>query len=66
MRFIACGHVHLLDRWPVTRQALAQGSEYHQSKEEIDIYPDFVMMAKSFGVPSKRIMRPAELKPAIQ
>lgn len=43
-----------------------QGSEYHSSQLEGDIYPDFVMMAKSFGVASKRIMRPAELKPAIR
>lgn len=43
-----------------------QGSEYHTSNLEGDIYPDFVMMAKSFGVPSKRIMRPSELQPAIR
>ncbi|KAK9799788.1 hypothetical protein WJX73_007892 [Symbiochloris irregularis] len=43
-----------------------RGSEYHTSNVEGDIYPDFVMMAKSFGVTSKRIMRPSELRPAIR
>ena len=31
-----------------------------------DIYPDFVMMANSFGVKAKRVSKPEELRPAIQ
>ena len=43
-----------------------QGSEYHETKEVKDIYPDFVMMAKSFGLPGKRVFTPEELRPAIR
>ena len=30
------------------------------------MYPDFVMMAKSCGVPGRRVIKPADLRPAIQ
>ena len=40
--------------------------EWHVSKEEKDIFPDFVKMAEAFGVPSKRITHPDELRPAIR
>lgn len=45
---------------------LVQQGEYHKSGLISDIYPDFVMMAQSFGVPGKRILRPEELRPAIK
>ena len=31
-----------------------------------DIFPDFVMMAAAFGVPAKRVVRPEDLRSAIQ
>ena len=31
-----------------------------------DIFPDFVLMAAAFGIPAKRVVRPEELRPAIQ
>ena len=40
--------------------------EYHVSGDLKDIYPDFVMMANSFGVKAKRVSTPEELRPAIQ
>ena len=40
--------------------------EYHVSGDLKDIYPDFVMMANSFGVKAKRVSKPEELRPAIQ
>ena len=40
--------------------------EWHVSKEEKDIFPDFVKMAEAFGVPAKRITHPDELRPAIR
>jgi acetolactate synthase-1/2/3 large subunit len=40
--------------------------DYQKSGLVKDIYPDFVMMAQSFGVPAKRVMKPEELRPAIQ
>ena len=46
--------------------ALVQDGDYQKSKLMEDIYPDFVMMAKSFGVPSKRVTSPEELRPAIR
>lgn len=30
------------------------------------IYPDFVMMAASFGVPARRVVAPGELRAAIR
>ncbi|KAG7667139.1 hypothetical protein KSW81_000881 [Nannochloris sp. 'desiccata'] len=41
-------------------------AEWHVSKDIKDIYPDFVKMAEAFGVPSKRVMHPSELRPAIK
>jgi acetolactate synthase I/II/III large subunit len=35
-------------------------------QDEADIYPDFVMMARSFGVPSARVIKKAELRAAIR
>lgn len=43
-----------------------RGSEYHTSNQEVDIYPDFRMMGQAFGIPSKRIFKPDELRPAIR
>ena len=43
-----------------------QESEYHTSKLESDVYPDFVMMAKSCGVPGRRVVRPADLRAAVR
>lgn len=41
-------------------------SEYHVSKDISDIYPDFVTMAKSFGVNSKRVIEKKDLRAAIR
>ena len=41
-------------------------SEWHTSKDPKDIFPDFVKMAESFGVPGRRVFRPEELRPAIR
>ena len=41
-------------------------SEWHQSHDEADIYPDFPAMAKSFGVPSRRVIRKADIRGAIR
>ncbi|BDA51064.1 Acetolactate synthase 1, chloroplastic [Coccomyxa sp. Obi] len=41
-------------------------SEYHATGDLKDIYPDFVMMAASFGIPGKRVVKPEDLRPAIQ
>ena len=41
-------------------------AEYHQTGELEDIYPDFVGVARAFGVPSRRVVRPAELREAIR
>lgn len=43
-----------------------QEAEYHLTGLPGDIYPDFVMMAKSCGVPGSRIFRPEELRAAIR
>lgn len=40
--------------------------DYQKSGLMEDIYPDFVMMAKAFGVPGKRVTKPEELRPAIK
>jgi acetolactate synthase I/II/III large subunit len=45
---------------------LSQEAEYHQTHEETDIYPDFVTIARGFGVPSKRVRHPSELRAAIR
>jgi thiamine pyrophosphate-dependent acetolactate synthase large subunit-like protein len=36
------------------------------TQEETDIYPDFVTIARGFGVPSKRVRHPSELRAAIR
>lgn len=41
-------------------------SEWHESKNPKDIYPDFVKMAESFGVPARRVFKPEEVRPAIR
>jgi acetolactate synthase-1/2/3 large subunit len=41
-------------------------AEWHTTQELKDIYPDFVMMAQSFGVPAKRVVKPQELRAAIR
>ena len=41
-------------------------SEWHQSNDEADIYPDFPAMAKSFGVPSRRVIKKSDIRGAIR
>lgn len=41
-------------------------SEWHESNDEADIYPDFPAMAKSFGVPSRRVIKKADIRGAIR
>lgn len=41
-------------------------SEWHVTHDEADIYPNFPAMANSFGVPSKRIIKKEDVRPAIQ
>ena len=36
------------------------------TQEVKDIYPDFVAIAKGFGVPSRRVIDPTELRDAIR
>eukprot|EP00882_Tetradesmus_deserticola_P029709 GHRQ01033303.1.p1 GENE.GHRQ01033303.1~~GHRQ01033303.1.p1 ORF type:complete len:123 (-),score=30.87 GHRQ01033303.1:527-895(-) len=36
-------------------------SEWHDTQDEADIYPDFVLMAKSFGVPGEHRQAPAAM-----
>ena len=43
-----------------------QEAEFHVTQEETDIYPDFVTIARGFGVPSKRVRHPSELRAAIR
>ena len=50
----------------LTCSFLLQESEYHVTHEETDIYPDFVTIASGFGVPSKRVRHPSELRAAIR
>jgi hypothetical protein len=37
-------------------------AEWHETQNEEDIYPDFVTMAKAFGVPSRRVIKKSELR----
>lgn len=37
-------------------------AEWHETGDEKDIYPDFIMMAKSFGVPAKRVIKKSDLR----
>ena len=43
-----------------------QEGEYHKSNDIKDIYPDFVMMAQSFGIPSKRVIQKEDLRAAVR
>lgn len=43
-----------------------QESEYQVTKKEEDIYPNFVKMADSFGIPARRVIDPSELRGAIR
>jgi acetolactate synthase-1/2/3 large subunit len=40
--------------------------EYHETKDEADIFPDFVKICEGFRVPAERVVRKEDLKPAIQ
>ena len=40
--------------------------EFHVTGDLKDIFPDFVMMAASFGIPAKRVTKPQELRAAIR
>jgi acetolactate synthase I/II/III large subunit len=41
-------------------------NEWHETGDEAHIYPNFVMMAKSFGVPAERVIRKDDLRAAIR
>lgn len=41
-------------------------AEWHDTQNEEDIYPDFITMAKSFGVPAKRVIKKSELRAAVR
>jgi hypothetical protein len=41
-------------------------NEWHVTGDLAHIYPDFVMMAASFGVPARRVIAPSELRGAIR
>lgn len=41
-------------------------AEWHDTGDEKDIYPDFPTMAKSFGVPAKRVIKKSELRAAMR
>nr|AFK80029.1 acetohydroxyacid synthase [Lobosphaera incisa] len=43
-----------------------RANEYHTTLDESHIFPDFVMMAKSCGVPGRRVIKPEELRGAIR
>ena len=40
--------------------------EWHKSADEVDIYPDFVKMSESFGIPAKRVIHKKDLRGAIE
>ena len=40
--------------------------EYHETKDEADIFPDFVKICEGFRVPAERVVRKEDLGPAIQ
>ena len=40
--------------------------EYHETKDEADIFPDFVKICEGFRVPAERVVRKEDLAPAIQ
>jgi acetolactate synthase-1/2/3 large subunit len=39
---------------------------YHETGDLGDVYPDFVGVAKAFGVPAERVVRPADLRAAVR
>jgi acetolactate synthase-1/2/3 large subunit len=41
-------------------------AEWHDTQNEEDIYPDFITMAKSFGVAGKRVIKKSELRAAVR
>jgi len=43
-----------------------EGKEWHKSANELDIYPDFVKMSESYGIPAKRVIHKADLRAAIE
>jgi len=40
--------------------------EWHKSEDELDIYPDFVKMSESYGIPAKRVVHKKDLRAAIE
>lgn len=55
--------------WPHARVCgakLVKNAAAWLSQNEADIYPDFVGMAKSFGVASRRVIRKDELRGAVR
>ena len=42
------------------------GASYEASREEADIFPDYVAIAKGFRVPARRVMRASELEDALK
>lgn len=43
-----------------------QENDYQETKDVADIYPDFVKMAEAFGIPSRRVVKPSELREAVR
>jgi acetolactate synthase-1/2/3 large subunit len=43
-----------------------EDKEWHKSADELDIYPDFVKMSESFGIPAKRVIHKKDLRGAIE
>jgi acetolactate synthase-1/2/3 large subunit len=41
-------------------------AEWHETRDEADIYPNFKLMAESFGVPAERVVNRADLRAAIR
>jgi len=41
-------------------------SEWHETQNEADIYPDFVQISQGFGVPAARVIKKSELRAAIR
>lgn len=68
-----CAPAHVRNRRECTRQANRahtylgrRENEWHVTGDLAHIYPDFVMMAASFGVPARRVIAPSELRGAIR
>lgn len=58
--FLASGQANRAHTYLGKREA-----EWHETQNEEDIYPDFVMMAKAFGVPARRVIKKAELRAGV-